>query len=75
MYMFFIEELLKNFKAEDNKVVIVIVKTKRAQKTRVYSIFQVGGKCFQRCYFSKKEIRLVSELILYDFIHILLKYR
>lgn len=49
-----------------NKELGVYVKTKRANKTRVYSIFQVGRKWFNRCYFSKKELRLVSELILYD---------
>ena len=49
-----------------NKELGVYVKTKRANKTRVYSIFQVGRKWFNKCYFSKKELRLVSELILYD---------
>ena len=49
-----------------NKEIGVYVKTKRAQKTRVYSVFQIGRKWFQRCYFSKVERRLMCEFLLYD---------
>ena len=44
-----------------------IKKTKRANKTRVYSIFQIGRRWLQKCYFSKVERKLVCEFILYDF--------
>lgn len=49
-----------------NKEIGAFVKTKRANKTRVYSIFQVGIKWFRRNYFSKVERRLMCEFILYD---------
>lgn len=49
-----------------NKDLGVYVKTKRASKTRVYSIFQVGRRWLQRCYFSKIQRRLMNEFLLYD---------
>lgn len=49
-----------------NKEIGVHVKTKRGNKTRVYSVFTVGMKWFKRCYFSKKEKRLICEFLLYD---------
>lgn len=49
-----------------NKEFGAFVKTKRANKTRVYSIFQIGRRWLQKCYFSKVERKLVCEFILYD---------
>ena len=41
-------------------------KTKRANKTRVYSIFRIGMKWFRRCYFSKVNRTLMCNFLLYD---------
>lgn len=49
-----------------NKEFGAFVKTKRANKTRVYSIFQIRRRWLQKCYFSKVERKLVCEFILYD---------
>ena len=49
-----------------NKEMGTFIKTKRANKTRVYSIFQVGRRWLHKCYFSKVERKLVCEFILYD---------
>lgn len=38
-----------------NKEFGAFVKTKKANKTRVYSIFQIGRRWLQKCYFSKVE--------------------
>ena len=49
-----------------NKEIGTYRKTERGIKTRIYSVFQVGMKWFNRCYFSKVERRLICEFLLYD---------
>lgn len=49
-----------------NKEIGTFVKTKRANKTRIYSVFQIGVKWLKRCYFSKVNRRLMCEFILFD---------
>ena len=49
-----------------NKEIGTFVKTKRANKTRIDSVFQIGVKWLKRCYFSKVNRRLMCEFILFD---------
>lgn len=49
-----------------NKEIGVYRKTKKARKSRIYSVFQVGRKWIEKCYFSQKERKLLCEFILYD---------
>ena len=53
-------------KNKRSKEIGVYRKTKRAKKTRVYSVFRVGEKWFKMCYFSKVERRLSSGFTLWD---------
>ena len=47
-----------------NKEMGAFVKTKKGNKTRVYSIFQIGTKWFKKCYFSKVDRKLVSDFLI-----------
>lgn len=53
-------------KMSRNKEMGAFVKTRRGNKTRVYSIFQIGMKWFKKCYFSKEDRKLVSDFLIYD---------